>query len=206
MLSLVSLHRSHFDGCFSFIIQQQDLDPEVLRACADAMRSFALPCVVPDAKNCIDVVGTGGDGMDTFNVSSAAGIVLAACGLKVAKHGNRSASGSVGSADFCESSLIFVPTDTSSTVTLTFFFFTVDTVEALGANVMLDGEQVAGAIKECGFGFLFAQMFHPAMKNVSPVRKEMGVKTIVCLRAESHPHIHTCAHTQRDEKWKELHV
>ncbi len=83
--------------------QQQDLDPEVLQSCAEAMRSFALPCVIPDSKNVIDVVGTGGDGMDTFNVSSAAGIVLAACGLKVAKHGNRSASGSVGSADFCES-------------------------------------------------------------------------------------------------------
>ena len=63
-------------------------------------------------------------------------------------------------------------------------------MEALGANVMLDGAQVAGAIKECGFGFLFAQMFHPAMKNVSPVRKEMGVKTIVGLPAGSHSHQH----------------
>ncbi len=54
-------------------------------------------------------------------------------------------------------------------------------VEALGANVMLDGAHVAGAVQECGFGFLFAQMFHPAMKNVGPVRKEMGVKTIVRL-------------------------
>lgn len=72
------------------------------------MRSFALPCVVPEPSKVIDIVGTGGDGMDTFNVSTAAGIVLASCGLKCAKHGNRSASGSVGSADFREC-LAFVP-------------------------------------------------------------------------------------------------
>jgi anthranilate phosphoribosyltransferase len=86
-------------------VQSTELDPAVLCACADAMRSFANPCVVSEERGLvIDIVGTGGDGMDTFNVSTAAGIVMAACGLPCAKHGNRSASGSVGSADFRASS------------------------------------------------------------------------------------------------------
>jgi len=134
--------------------QKQPLDPELLRSCAEAMVSFANPCKVKDPLTTMDIVGTGGDGLDTFNVSTAAGIVLAAAGIKCAKHGNRSASGSVGSADF---------------------------LEALGCNIKLDGEQVATAVDECGFGFLFAQMFHPAMKHVAPARKEIGVRTIFNL-------------------------
>jgi anthranilate phosphoribosyltransferase len=118
------------------------------------MVSFANPCKVKDPLTTMDIVGTGGDGLDTFNVSTAAGMVLAAAGVKCAKHGNRSASGSVGSADF---------------------------LEALGCNIKLDGEQVAAAVDECGFGFLFAQMFHPAMRHVAPARKEIGVRTIFNL-------------------------
>jgi anthranilate phosphoribosyltransferase len=118
------------------------------------MVSFANPCKVKAPAETMDIVGTGGDGLDTFNVSTAAGMVLAASGVKCAKHGNRSASGSVGSADF---------------------------LEALGCNIMLNGEQVATAVDECGFGFLFAQMFHPAMKHVGPARKEIGVRTVFNL-------------------------
>ena len=118
------------------------------------MVSFANPCDVKEKAGLMDIVGTGGDGLDTFNVSTAAGMVLAASGVKCAKHGNRSASGSVGSADF---------------------------LEALGCNIMLTGPQVASAVEECGFGFLFAQMFHPAMKHVAPARKEIGVRTIFNL-------------------------
>jgi anthranilate phosphoribosyltransferase len=137
-----------------FAPQRQPLDPELLRSCAEAMVSFANPCKVKAPEETMDIVGTGGDGLDTFNVSTAAGMVLAASGVKCAKHGNRSASGSVGSADF---------------------------LEALGCNIMLDGDQVATAVDECGFGFLFAQMFHPAMKHVGPARKEIGVRTVFNL-------------------------
>jgi len=138
----------------TFTEQRQPLDPELLRACAETMVSFANPCKVKNPKGLMDIVGTGGDGLDTFNVSTAAGMVLAASGIKCAKHGNRSASGSVGSADF---------------------------LEALGCNIHLNGEQVASAVDKCGFGFLFAQMFHPAMKHVAAARKEVGVRTIFNL-------------------------
>eukprot|EP00286_Rhodomonas_abbreviata_P007146 CAMPEP_0181335660 /NCGR_PEP_ID=MMETSP1101-20121128/26962_1 /TAXON_ID=46948 /ORGANISM="Rhodomonas abbreviata, Strain Caron Lab Isolate" /LENGTH=1086 /DNA_ID=CAMNT_0023445819 /DNA_START=67 /DNA_END=3327 /DNA_ORIENTATION=- len=141
-------------GSFLSSLQQQPLDPALLRSCAEGMVSFAQPCPVPDNETLVDIVGTGGDGLDTFNVSTAAGIVLAACGVRCAKHGNRSASGAVGSADF---------------------------LEALGCRVTLNGEQVAEAVGKCGFGFLFAQIFHPSMKNVAVARKELGVRTIFNL-------------------------
>jgi anthranilate phosphoribosyltransferase len=141
-------------GAFLIALQMQPIDPEVLKECAAAMVMFANPCKVKDPLTTMDIVGTGGDGLDTFNVSTAAGIVLAAAGIKCAKHGNRSASGSVGSADF---------------------------LEALGCNIKLDGVQVATAVDECGFGFLFAQVFHPAMRHVAPARKEVGVRTIFNL-------------------------
>mmetsp|Transcript_32160 Transcript_32160/g.73515 ORF Transcript_32160/g.73515 Transcript_32160/m.73515 type:complete len:353 (+) Transcript_32160:33-1091(+) len=138
-------------GAFLVALQQQELDPALLRACADEMVTFASPCAVPDPASLMDIVGTGGDGHDTFNVSSAAGIVMAAAGVRCAKHGNRSASGSVGTADF---------------------------LEALGCNLSLDGDQVVKAIEECSFGFVFAPCFHPAMKHVGAIRKELGVKTV----------------------------
>ncbi len=136
------------------MFQNQDNDPEIVKALAETMVSFSMPCSIADTSNLVDIVGTGGDGLDSFNVSTAAGIVLAACGLRCAKHGNRSATGSVGSADF---------------------------LEALGCKINLNGEQVAAAVQECGFGFLFAQQFHPAMKHVSSVRKEIGFKTVLNL-------------------------
>ena len=99
----------------------------------------------------IDIVGTGGDGANTFNISTTAMFVAAGAGAKVAKHGNRSVSSKSGAADV---------------------------LEALGAQITLQAPQVAQSLNSCGIGFMFAPNHHPAMKNVAPVRKEMGVRTI----------------------------
>eukprot|EP01118_Nematostelium_gracile_P003480 TRINITY_DN14050_c0_g1_i1.p1 TRINITY_DN14050_c0_g1~~TRINITY_DN14050_c0_g1_i1.p1 ORF type:complete len:339 (-),score=73.45 TRINITY_DN14050_c0_g1_i1:36-953(-) len=124
--------------------------PQMLLASSQAMLGFALPI------NCgsdfvLDIVGTGGDMLDTFNASTAAAVVVAASGVTVAKHGNRSSSGRCGSADL---------------------------MEALGANINTDNLKMSDIIKECHFGFLFAQKFHPSMKSVAQVRREIGVRTI----------------------------
>ena len=118
---------------------------------ASVLREFARPVVVADRTHLVDIVGTGGDGAHTFNISTASMFVVAAAGAKVAKHGNRSVSSKSGSADV---------------------------LEALGANIELQPEQVAQCIAECGIGFMFAPVHHPAMKVVAPVRKEMGVRTL----------------------------
>jgi anthranilate phosphoribosyltransferase len=118
---------------------------------ARVMREFAAKVVVSDAHNFVDIVGTGGDGAHTFNISTASMFVVAAAGAKVAKHGNRSVSSKSGSADV---------------------------LEALGAVIELQPEQVSACIAETGMGFMFAPIHHPAMKNVAPVRKELGVRTI----------------------------
>ncbi|MCX7562390.1 anthranilate phosphoribosyltransferase [Xanthomonadaceae bacterium XH05] len=118
---------------------------------AQVMREFAAKVEVPDARNFVDIVGTGGDGANTFNISTASIFVAAAAGAKVAKHGGRSVSSSSGSADV---------------------------IEALGAVVDLQPAQVAQCIAEVGIGFMFAPIHHPAMKNVAPVRREMGVRTM----------------------------
>ncbi|KFN51857.1 anthranilate phosphoribosyltransferase [Arenimonas malthae CC-JY-1] len=118
---------------------------------ARVMREFAARVQVPDAQNFVDIVGTGGDGAHTFNISTASMFVVAAAGAKVAKHGNRSVSSKSGSADV---------------------------LEALGAEIELQPEQVAACIAETGMGFMFAPIHHPAMKNVAAVRKEMGVRTL----------------------------
>jgi anthranilate phosphoribosyltransferase len=103
------------------------------------------------AHHAMDTCGTGGDGSGTFNVSTAAGIVAAATGASVAKHGNRSATSRCGSADV---------------------------LEALGAKIDLGPEQVAQCVQEVGFGFMFAPAFHPAMKHVGPTRREIGIRTV----------------------------
>ncbi|MBW8312239.1 MAG: anthranilate phosphoribosyltransferase [Rhizobium sp.] len=118
---------------------------------ARVMREFSAKVQVPDAQNFVDIVGTGGDGAHTFNISTASMFVVAAAGAKVAKHGNRSVSSKSGSADV---------------------------LEALGAVIELQPEQVAACIAETGMGFMFAPIHHPAMKNVAAVRKEMGVRTL----------------------------
>lgn len=122
-----------------------------IAAAASVMREFSAKVEVSDNSNFVDIVGTGGDGAHTFNISTAAMFVCAAAGAKVAKHGNRSVSSKSGSADV---------------------------LEALGAAIELQPTQVAQCLAETGFGFMFAPIHHPAMKNVAPVRKELGIRTI----------------------------
>ncbi|MFK3647152.1 anthranilate phosphoribosyltransferase [Lysobacter enzymogenes] len=118
---------------------------------ATVLREFARPVTVADKTHLVDIVGTGGDGAHTFNISTASMFVVAAAGAKVAKHGNRSVSSKSGSADV---------------------------LEALGARIELEPEQVAQCIERAGIGFMFAPVHHPAMKVVAPVRREMGVRTL----------------------------
>ena len=122
-----------------------------IAAAAQVMREFATMVPVKDPQQVLDVVGTGGDGAHTFNISTAATFVSAAAGARVAKHGNRSVSSRSGSADV---------------------------LEALGAKLDLAPEQIAQAIETVGVGFMFAPSHHPAMKHAAPVRKELGVRTI----------------------------
>lgn len=123
-----------------------------IAAAATVMRELSTKVVVPPPNdNFLDVVGTGGDGTHTFNISTATIFVAAAAGARVAKHGGRSVSSASGSADV---------------------------LEALGVNIALNAQQVAECIAEVGIGFMFAPNHHSAMKNVAPVRKEMGVRTI----------------------------
>jgi anthranilate phosphoribosyltransferase len=122
-----------------------------IAAAAMVMREFAIPVAVAPGAPFVDIVGTGGDGAHTFNISTAAMFVAAAAGARVAKHGNRSVSSKSGAADVLES---------------------------LGAAITLDAAQVAQCLAQTGIGFMFAPNHHPAMKNVAPVRREMGVRTI----------------------------
>jgi len=122
-----------------------------IAAAACVLREFALPVEVEDRTALLDIVGTGGDGAHTFNISTAAMFVAAAAGARVAKHGNRSVSSKSGAADVLES---------------------------LGAAIELTPAQVARCIAETGVGFMFAPLHHPAMKVVAPVRRELGVRTI----------------------------
>ena len=122
-----------------------------ITAAAQVMRELSTRIEVADNSRFVDIVGTGGDGAQTFNISTAAMFVAAAAGAKVAKHGNRSVSSSSGSADVLES---------------------------LGANIMLKPAQVGECLAATGIGFMFAPNHHSAMKNVAPVRREMGVRTI----------------------------
>jgi anthranilate phosphoribosyltransferase len=122
-----------------------------IAAAAQVMREFATPVHVSDTRHLVDVVGTGGDGAHTFNISTAAMFVAAAAGAKIAKHGNRSVSSKSGSADVLES---------------------------LGVNLNVSPERVAESISTLGVGFMFAPNHHPAMKNVVPIRRELGVRTV----------------------------
>jgi len=118
---------------------------------AQVMREFSRTVEVAERAHLVDIVGTGGDGSHTFNISTCSMFVAAAAGACVAKHGNRSVSSKSGSADV---------------------------LEALGAAIELQPEQVAESIARCGIGFMYAPIHHPAMKVVAPVRREMGVRTI----------------------------
>ena len=125
-----------------------------ITAAAQVMREFATPVPIADKTHLVDVVGTGGDGARTFNISTCAMFVAAAAGARVAKHGGRSVSSQSGSAD---------------------------AVEALGIQLNLTPQQIAQCVAETGVGFMFAPNHHPAMKNVAAIRKEMGVKTLFNL-------------------------
>jgi anthranilate phosphoribosyltransferase len=122
-----------------------------ITAAAQVMREFSTKVNVADRTHLVDIVGTGGDGSHTFNISTCSMFVAAAAGAKVSKHGGRSVSSKSGSADV---------------------------LEAMGLNINLSPEAIARCIQETGIGFMFAPNHHPAMKNVAPVRKEMGVRTI----------------------------
>jgi anthranilate phosphoribosyltransferase len=122
-----------------------------ITAAAQVMREFSTKVHVADKTHLVDIVGTGGDGSHTFNISTCSMFVAAAAGAKVSKHGGRSVSSKSGSADVLES---------------------------LGVNINLSPEAIARCIDEVGIGFMFAPNHHPAMKNVAPVRRELGIKTI----------------------------
>jgi len=122
-----------------------------ITAAAQVMREFSTKVHVADARHLVDIVGTGGDGSHTFNISTCSMFVAAAAGAKTAKHGGRSVSSKSGSADVLES---------------------------LGVNINLSPERIAQSIAQTGIGFMFAPNHHPAMKNVAPIRKELGVRTI----------------------------
>ena len=122
-----------------------------ITAAAQVMREFSTKVPKADTSNLLDIVGTGGDGSNTFNISTASMFVAAAAGARVAKHGGRGVSSASGSADVLES---------------------------FGANINLKPEQVAQSIAQTGIGFMFAPNHHAAMKHAAPVRKELGVKTI----------------------------
>ena len=122
-----------------------------ITAAAQVMREVSVKVNVRDKTHLVDIVGTGGDGSHTFNISTCSMFVAAAAGAKVSKHGGRSVSSKSGSADV---------------------------MEALGVNINLSPEAIARCIDEVGVGFMFAPNHHPAMKNVAPIRKELGVRTI----------------------------
>ena len=122
-----------------------------ITAAAQVMREFATKVHLADKQHLVDIVGTGGDGAHTFNISTCSMFIVAAAGAKVSKHGGRSVSSKSGSADV---------------------------IEALGANINLMPAQIAHCIEQTGIGFMFAPNHHPAMKNVAAVRKELGVRTV----------------------------
>jgi anthranilate phosphoribosyltransferase len=122
-----------------------------ITAAAQVMREFATKVEVADRSHLVDIVGTGGDGSHTFNISTCSMFVAAACGARVSKHGNRSVSSKSGSADV---------------------------LEALGVPLTLTPAAISRSITDTGIGFMFAPNHHPAMKNVGPVRKELGIRTI----------------------------
>ena len=136
-------------GAFLTALSLKGETPEEIAGMARVMREKALRVNV--AGPLVDTCGTGGDGKNSFNISTAAAFVAAGAGLKVAKHGNRAASGSCGSADV---------------------------LEALGVKIDLPPEGVEQCIDQVGMGFMFAPVFHPSMRHAAPVRREIGIRTV----------------------------
>lgn len=135
-------------------LRQKGESVDEITAAATVMRVLSSKVKIQDRTHLVDTCGTGGDGIQTFNVSTISAFVAAAAGAKVAKHGGRSVSSTCGSADV---------------------------LEALGVNVNLSPEQVAKCINEIGIGFMFAPNHHSAMKHAAPVRRELGVRTLFNL-------------------------
>jgi anthranilate phosphoribosyltransferase len=132
-------------------LNEKGVTAENIFDAATVMRQFSKQVVIHDKTHLVDTCGTGGDGIQTFNVSTLSAIVAASAGVKVAKHGGRSVSSKCGSADV---------------------------LEALGVNVNLTADKVASLVNEIGIAFMFAPNFHPAMRYAAPVRKKLGIRTI----------------------------
>jgi anthranilate phosphoribosyltransferase len=137
-------------GGFLIALRLKGETPDEIAGFAEAMRAHVV-AVRPQRPDLVDTAGTGGDGANTFNISTAAALVAAAAGAGVAKHGNRAASSVSGSADV---------------------------LEALGFELDLSPERIARSIDELGFGFMFAQAHHPAMRHAAPVRRELAARTV----------------------------
>jgi anthranilate phosphoribosyltransferase len=137
-------------GGFLVALRAKGETADEIAGCAEAMRSHVL-AVQPKRTDVVDVVGTGGDGARTFNISTTAALVAAAAGAAVAKHGNRAVSSASGSADV---------------------------LEALGFELERPPARIAESIDTLGFGFMFAPLHHPAMRHAAPVRRELGTRTI----------------------------
>jgi anthranilate phosphoribosyltransferase len=140
-------------GAFLVALRMKGETTDEIAGCAQAMRENAI-AVKPKRDALVDTCGTGGDGSGTFNISTTVAFIAAGAGIAVAKHGNRSVSSRCGSADL---------------------------LQALGVNVELSADQAARCIDEVGIGFLFAPLFHPAMKHALPPRQEIGLRTIFNL-------------------------
>ncbi|HEX4174738.1 MAG TPA: anthranilate phosphoribosyltransferase [Acidimicrobiales bacterium] len=140
-------------GAFLTLLHAKGETAEEVTGLARAMVDAAVPCPLglPDGTVVVDLVGTGGDRLASINVTTLASIITAGCGVPVCKHGNRAASSAVGTADV---------------------------LEALGVAIEIGPEGVAECVRTAGMGFCFAQRFHPAMRFVGPVRKELGVPTV----------------------------
>lgn len=135
-------------GAFLTLMRAKGETVDEMTGIIQAMQSLMLPLSL--TMPVLDMAGTGGDGAHTFNISTGASILAASCGVKIAKHGNRSVSSRCGSADV---------------------------LEALGVNIEMQPEAIVSCIKELGIGFLYAPKFHPAMKNLGLLRRELGVRT-----------------------------
>ena len=146
-------------GGFLVALRAKGETADEIAGCAEAMRAHVLP-VRSARADLVDVVGTGGDGARTFNISTTAAIVAAAAGAAVAKHGNRAVSSVSGSADV---------------------------LEALGFTLEQSPERIAASIDTLGFGFMFAPLHHPAMKHAAPVRRELGTRTIFNVLGPTNP-------------------
>jgi len=137
-------------GGFLVALRLKGETADEIAGCAEAMREHVLR-VSPTRQDLVDIVGTGGDGANTYNISTAAALVAAGAGAAIAKHGNRAASSASGAADV---------------------------LEALGFRLELPPERIERSIDELGFGFLFAQAHHPAMKHAAAVRRELATRTV----------------------------